>query len=154
MGKIEDSLGYLEEQRIHYRNIRKRYARSRRIVESIALGSGSLSVMLTTSGVAASMSGIGITIGAPLGILGSLLGLVSGGLTVLAKKLTDKVSKNEKALMLVKSKISSTNQLISKSLTDGKIDEKEFDFILKEVENYELLRNELRKSSRLKVVTK
>jgi len=103
-----------------------------------------LSVILTGSGVTTSLTGPGIIVGAPLSAVGGLLGLISASCTVFTKKLTKKVTKHENTIQIAKSKEDSISDLVSKALSDNKIDEKEFEHIMTELHKYEKLKSSIR----------
>jgi hypothetical protein len=70
------------------------------------------------------------------------------------KKLTVKVSKHERTIQLIKSKQNSINDLVSKALSNDKIDEEEFTFIMSELSKYNTLKSEIRVKSNKEYVKK
>jgi len=142
--KINTVLSQLGSEVKHYENVRKKYSKIRGIFHKTAVATGALSVILTGSGVATSLTGPGIVVGVPLSSVGGLLGLISASCTVFTKKLTRKVTKHENTIQLAKSKEDSISDLVSKALSDNKIDEKEFEHIMNELQKYEKLKSSIR----------
>ena len=145
--KINMILSELSAEVKHYDGVRKKYNKTRSVTHAIALSSGTLSALLTSSGIATSLTGPGILVGIPLSAIGGLCGIISAVATVATKKLTQKVSKHEKTTMLCKSKINTISDLISKALHNNRIDENEFALIMAESNKYEQLKNEIRQKS-------
>jgi len=143
--KVNMALAQLGSEVKHYENVRKKYAKMRGILHKTAVAAGTLSVILTGSGVATSLTGPGILVGVPLSAVGGLLGLISAICTVFTRKLTKKVTKHENTVQLAKSKENSINDLVSKALSDNSIDEKEFGYIMAELQKYETLKSNIRK---------
>ena len=85
--------------------------------------------------------------GAPIGIASASLTLIFS-LTGIVKKLLNitrnKKNKNDKILMLAKSKLSSIETLISQALIDMEISHEQFITILKEKDKYEKMKDNLR----------
>ena len=145
--KINMILSELGAEAKHYDSVRKKYNKTRSVTHAIALSSGTLSALLTSSGIATSLTGPGIVVGIPLSAIGGLCGIISAVATVATKKLTQKVSKHEKTTILCKSKINTISDLISKALHNNRIDENEFALIMAESNKYEQLKNEIRQKS-------
>ena len=68
-------------------------------------------------------------------------------MTVGGKRFNTKITKHEKTVSLVESSALSISKLISKALNDCRISDTEFNLILREVEQYHLLKKGLRSSS-------
>ena len=87
-------------------------------------------------------------IGAPVGIASASLTLIFSLTTGIIKKLLNitrnKKKKHNKILMLAKSKLDSTETLISQALIDPDISHEEFIGILKEKDKYERMKEKLR----------
>ena len=91
-------------------------------------------------------------IGAPVGIASACFTLIFSLTTGIVKKLLDitrkKEKKHDKTLMLVKSKLSSINKLISQALIDVDISHEQFVTILKEKDRYEMMKENLRNKNK------
>ena len=77
-----------------------------------------------------------IIVGAPLGAVGVFCGAESAALTNLGKKLSLKVTKHKKIYPLATAKHNSINALVSKSLNDSVVTDREFQIINSELEKY------------------
>jgi hypothetical protein len=142
--KVNMVLSQLESEHKHYEKVRKKYNRARSFFHGTAVASASLSALFTASGIGTSLTGPGIVVGIPLSALGGFLGIVSASCGIATKKLTKKVSKHEKTIQLIKSKENSINDMVSKALSNDKIDEEEFAFIMKELNKYNTLKSKIR----------
>lgn len=105
---------------------------------------GSFAAVLSASGVARSLTGPGVIIGAALGGLAALLGVASAILTDASKKLGFKVTKHEKIHSLAISKCTSIHDLVSNALNDNSITDREFQLISTELEQYFNLKESMR----------
>ena len=94
--KICDIQTALKNSIAHYQGVRKKYTRSRAILNGVALTTGSLSVILSASGLAVSLSGLGIVVGVPLGAIGGIFGIVSASMVKIGKRIAVKISKHER----------------------------------------------------------
>ena len=100
---------------------------------------------VTTGGV--SIISFASAIGAPVGIVSACFTLIFSLTTGIVKKLLDitrkKKKKNDKILMLAKSKRNSIDTLISQTLIDMTISHEEFITVLKEKDRYEIMKGNL-----------
>ena len=128
--KICDCQKELENEISHYKQIRKKYKRVKSIASSIATSTGIITFLLTWSGLAVSVNGIGIAVGGPLVGIAGLMGLISTAFGVGSGRSNKKISKHEKAISLAESKHLSISRLISKALNDGSVSDSEFNLIL------------------------
>jgi len=144
LNKVNMVLSQLGAEVKHYKNVRKKYCKIRGILHKTAVTTGVLSVILTASGISTALTGPGVLIGIPLSGVGGLLGLITASCTIFTKKLTKKITKHENTIQLAKSKEDSICDLVSKALSDNKIDEKEFEYIMSELKKYEKLKNDIR----------
>ena len=91
-------------------------------------------------------------IGAPLGVILSSVGLGLGISSIIihkVQKLFDsKAKKHDKIKTLAESKLDSISGIYSKAVEDIDISHQEFQFILKEIEHYRLLKKEIRVKSK------
>ena len=102
-------------------------------------------INVTTWGV--SIISFANAIGAPVGIANACFTLIFSLTTRIVKKLLDitrkKKKKNDKILMLAKSKLNSIDTLISQALIDMTISHEEFITVLKEKDRYEIMKGNL-----------
>ena len=144
LNKANLILAYLEGQTKHYKEVRKKYVRARSVLHNVSITAGSLSVALTTSGLATSLTGPGSIVGIPLGAVGGVCGIISAFSAGMMKKLSAKISKHDTTIAVSQAKVNTITDLVSKALRDGKIDDVEFSLILAEEEKYEKLKSEVR----------
>ena len=67
----------LENEISHYRRISKKYKRAKTIISAFATSTGVLTVVLSSAGLTASLTGIGALAGAPLAGIAGLMGIAS-----------------------------------------------------------------------------
>ena len=101
--------------------------------QNTAVATGTLSVVLSSSSLATTLSGFGLVIAAPVAGVSALLGAISAGCTAVHKRFTRKVVKHENTVTLAQSKLNSVSELFSKALTDGEISDEEFTLIVTRV---------------------
>ena len=123
----------------------KKYKRVHAIAHTSSTLTGFSAAVLSSTGLAVSLSGIGVIAGAPLAGIAGLLGFISTVMTIGSKKMNTKITKHEKTVSLAESSQLSISKLISKAMNDGQISDVEFNLILREVEQYHSLKNGLRK---------
>ena len=143
--KISDCQKELENEISHYRRISKKYKRAKTIINAFAATTGALTVVLSSASFATLLSGIGAIIGAPIAGIAALLGTFSTAASASSGRLNKKVTKHEKTISLAESKHLSVSRLVSKAMSDGSISDLEFNLILREIENYYSLKDQLRR---------
>ena len=134
----------ISEQVEHYRLVLKRYKKARKAVHYSAVGLGSVSVVLSSGAIAASLTGVGVIVGAPVAGVAASIGFASTSLTVLTKKLDRKVDKHSRLLSLATAKHDSINCCVSQALNDNTVSDKEFELVTREMEKYRQLKETLR----------
>ena len=142
--KICDCQKELENEISHYRKVSKKYKRANSIAHTSSTLTGVLAAVLSSTGLAVSLSGIGVIAGAPLAGIAGLLGFISTTMTIGSKKLNKKITKHEKIVSLAEAKHLLINKLISKAFNDGSVSDVEFDLIIHEVEQYKIMKKGLR----------
>ena len=147
--KISDCQKELENEISHYRRISKKYKRAKTIINAFATSTGVLTVVLSSAGLRASLTGIGALAGAPLAGITGLMGIASTAIGISSGRLNKKVTKHEKTISLAESKHLSMSRLVSKALTDGEVSDVEFNLNLREIENYYSLKGQLRREVRI-----
>ena len=147
--KICDCQKELENEISHYRRISKKYKRAKAIISSFTASTGVLTVVLSSASLATSLNLIGALAGAPLAGIAALMGIASTAAGVGSGRLNTKVTKHEKTISLAESKHLSVSRLVSRALTDGSISDAEFNLILREIENYYSLKDQMRRKARI-----
>ena len=103
----------------------------------LSILSGSISIALFAS-----------VIGVPAGIIGATCGftfaITSGFIKKFLKTIRNKKKKHNKIVMLVRSKLNSIGNQISKALTDNEISHKDFETIINEENKYRELKENIR----------
>jgi hypothetical protein len=75
-------------------------------------------------------------------------GCVAAASSIGNKMLLRKLEKHEQIMTLAQSKLNSISNIMSKALSDSAIDDREFEIIVQEYENYLELKNALRNKTR------
>ena len=143
--KINDCQQELQNEISHYRRISKKYKRAKTIINAFAATTGTLTVVLSTASLATLLSGIGAIAGAPIAGIAALLGTFSTAASASSGRLNKQVTKHEKTISLAESHHLSVSKLVSKAMTDGVVSDAEFNLILREIENYNSLKSQLRR---------
>ena len=127
-----------------------------RVVKAIYAVDTSLIVTTVLTGstsIAAFATGIGLPVGLVLSGTSLALSLGSGITRKSCNSFIIKQKKHEEIRLLAETKLDSIQNLISKALKDATISDIEFDQVLKELERYRLLKQEIRQKSKKKIDT-
>ena len=92
----------------------------------------------------APLSGVGILAAIPLGIASGILVCTSIACEQISKSLDKKSVKHQSTVTLIRSKINTIEDLVSKSLIDNNISDEEFSLIIEELKKFEKLKAEIR----------
>ena len=122
----------------------KKYKRAKKIVNWSATGSGVLSASLSTASLGSALSVVGLPASIPLGSVGGAFALVSSGLIIASKKLDSKVKKHQEIVTLAIAKRDTVYRLHSKALADNQISDSEFQLIMAEFSQYNVLKEAVR----------
>ena len=87
---------------------------------------------------------MGIPAAIPLGGVGGLFALASSGLIIASKKLESKIKKHQEIVTLTIAKGETVNKLYSKALADNQITDREFQLIMDEFLQYNVLKEGIR----------
>ena len=135
--KIDEIEKFLREE-INYRGKLVKRCKRRAAAMSIA------TAVLGISSVVTVITGVGTAVTIPLGVSTVVLGL--------SHKLFDsKVKKHDKIKTLAKSKLNSISSLVSKAIKDTHISHDEYHFILKEIEHYREMKEQIQAKSKKEV---
>ena len=104
--------------------------------------------LLEIASVATLTTGVGIPVSIVLASTGLLLGLGSGIIHKTQKIFESKAKKHDKIKTLAESKLDSISELISKAIEDTRISHDEYQFILKEIEHYRAMKEQIRTKSK------
>ena len=128
----------------HYRLVLKRFKKARKAVHYSAVGLGAVAAALSSGALAASLTGVGIVVGAPAAGVAASTGVASTGLTVLNKKLDHIVDKHSRLYSLAIAKHDTINRSVSQALNDNRVSDSEFQLISREMQKYRDLKETLR----------
>ena len=103
LAKINEFSKELDNQARHYQLVAKKYKRAKTFLHYTAVSVGSVSGALSAAGVASGLTGIGMIVAAPLGIIAAVFGFSSTSsvaLTGVCKKLDPKIYKHRDIVSL------------------------------------------------------
>ena len=118
------------------KSLYKKYKRGINITDGV-------DTLLISSSVILAGVGIAIPVLLPVQIVAAVCGSVGVCIKLIRRRLTTKSNKHYKIKTIADSKLNSVKDLISKSLSDGKINEIEFKIILDELEKYNNLKENI-----------
>ena len=147
MDQISEILDRLKSDHSKYIGVRDKYARVRSISAKLIVGSTLITTILTGTGIATTLSGPGVIVGVPLVVVGGCVSSIPICLGVLAKFLSNKISKHNKTISLIESSQTSISILVSEGLSDGLIDTEEFNKIELAFNEYTTDRLKIRRDS-------
>ena len=105
---------------------------------------GAATAALSSGAVVTSITGIRVLVRAPIAAIATLSGAASTGLSVINKKLEQKVNKHTKIHALTLAKHDSINSTVSQALDDNNVSDNEFKLIAGEMQKYRQLKESLR----------
>ena len=144
MQKANEIAAALNAKVVHYRSVAKKYKRAKKIVNWCATGSGLLSAGLSTASLGSAISVVGLPASIPHCGVGGTFALVSSGLIIASKKLDSKIKKHQEFVSLAIAKRDTVCRLQSKALSDNQISDSEFQLIIAEFSQYNLLKEAVR----------
>ena len=86
MRKVNEIAPALAKEVVHYRLVREKYKRAKTFVNWAAGVLGSLSGLASSAGLASALTGFGIPVAVPSGVVSGLFSVTSSGLIVARKK--------------------------------------------------------------------
>ena len=144
MQKANEVSAALNAEVVHYRGIAKKYKRAKKTTNWVAAGSGLISTACSSASFGSALTVVGIPAAIPLGGLGGLFALASSGLIITSKKLDSKIKKHQEIVTLAIAKRDTVCRLHSKALADNKISDDEFQLIMAEFQQYNVLKEAVR----------
>ena len=109
-----------------------------------AAGFGLASTACSSASFGSALTVVGIPVAISLGGLGGLFALASSGLIIASKKLDSKIKKHQEIVTLAIAKRDTVCRLHSKALADNKISDGEFQLIMAEFQQYNVLKEAVR----------
>ena len=144
MQKVNEVSAALNKEVVHYRGVAKKYKRAKKTTNWVAAGSGLISTACSSASFGSALSVVGIPAAIPLGGLGGFFALASSGLIIASKKLDSKIKKHQEIVTLAISKRDTVYRLHSNALSNNMISDSEFQLIMTEFEQYNVLKEAVR----------
>ena len=144
MRKINEISATLHGKVAHYRTVAKKYKRAKKFVNLGAGGTSVLSAVFSSANFGSAISVIGLSATIPLGGVAGGFALVSSGLIVASKKLDSKIKKHQEIVTLALAKRDTVDRLLSKALTNNNVSDDEFENIMAEYSQYNVLKAAVR----------
>ena len=116
----------MAEETEYYRLVLKKYKKAQKALSFTVAGLGVVTTAMSSGAVASALTGVGIVVAVPLGIVGAVCGAVSTGLVAASKKVENKVNKHARTSLLASFKHATINALVSKALDNNSISDAEF----------------------------
>ena len=140
--KIEEAEEFLRNEVKERDKLVKRFKRRAKTSEVISL----TSTAAATSAGAATITTL--PVGIPLGAVSLILGSGAATSHIAQKIFNSKTKKNDKIKTLAESKLDTISSIVSKAVEDSQISHQEYQLILKEVEHYRKMKEEIRTKSK------
>ena len=102
------------------------------------------STVLSSASLASTLSVIGLPAAIPLDGVGGAFAAASSGLIFASKKLDSKIKKHQEIVTLAIAKRDTVNRLLSKALADNQISDGEFQWLMTEFSQYNVLKDAVR----------
>ena len=144
MQKVNEISAALNKEVGHYRAVAKKYKRTKKVFNWSAAGSSVLSAAFSSASFGSALSFVGLPATIPLGVVGGCFALASSGFIIACKKLDSKINKHQEIVTLAIAKRDTIDRLLSKALTDNLISDSEFQLIMTEFSQYNLLKDSVR----------
>ena len=142
--KANEISAALNAEVIHYRSVAKKYKRAKKVTNFSAAGSGLISTACSSASLGSALTIVGIPAAIPLGGVGGFFALASSGLIIASKKLDLKIKKHQEIVTLAVAKRDTVCRLHSKALADNSISDIEFQLIMAEFSQYNVLKEAVR----------
>ena len=144
MQKVNEISAALNKEVSHYRAAAKKYKCTKKVFNWSAAGSSVLSAAFSSASFGSALSFVGLPATIPLGVVGGCFALASSGFIIAWKKLDSKIKKHQEIVTLAIAKCYTIDRLLSKALTDNLISDSEFQLIMTEFSQYNLLKDSVR----------
>ena len=144
MQKANEVSASLNAEVVHYRAVAKKYKRAKKVAHWSAAGCSIFSIVVSSAGLASALSVVGLPAAIPLGGVGGAFAAASSGLIIASKKLESKIKKHQEIVTLAIAKGDTVYRLYSKVLADNQITDREFQLIMDEFSQYNVLKEAIR----------
>ena len=142
--KANEVSAALNAEVVHYRGVAKKYKRAKKAANWSATGFSVFSALLSGAGIASALTLVGLPASASLAGLGGVFAGVSAGILFASKKLDSKIKKHQEIVTLAIAKRDTVDRLLSKALVDNQISDDEFQLLMAEFSQYNLLKDSVR----------
>ena len=146
--KIDELEHFLRDEVTSRAKLAKQFKRR---ANAVNISSTTVVTVITTleiGAVATLSTGIGAPIGIGLASAGIFLGIASAILHKTQKVFDSKAKKHDNIKTLAEAKLDSISGLVSKAIEDANVSHQEYQLILKEVEHYRSLKEQIRTKSK------
>ena len=144
MQKANEVSAALNAEVVHYRSVAKKYKHAKKVANWSAAGSSIISTAFSSTSLGSALSVVGIPAAILLGGIGGAFPLASSGLIIASKKLDSKIKKHQEIVTLAIAKRDTVYRLHSKALADNQITDGEFQLIMAEFSQYNVLKEAVR----------
>ena len=142
--KVNEISASLNKEVVHYRAVAKKYKRVKKSVNWDAALSSGLSAVFSSASFGSALSVVGLPATIPLGGVGGAFALASSGLTIASKKLDSTIKKHQEIVTLAIAKRDTVDRMLSKALADNQFSDNEFQLIMTEFSQYNVLKDAVR----------
>lgn len=146
LNRINDILNELKQEKKHYETVYKKYKILHKTLYTTQLAANSSSVISATCTAGSLVSGVGAVTTVPLGFISVASGCMGILLGIFDQKTLKKMKKHSKLVQLA---ATMNSEIIQKYLNHQHITKEEFSEVLKLLEKYYSLKEELRSKSQL-----
>ena len=144
MQKANEVSAALNAGVVHYRGVAKKYKFAKKVANWSAAGSSIISTAFSNASLGSALSVVGLAAAIPLGGVGGAFALAYSGLIIASKKLDSKIKKHQEIVTLAIAKRDTVYRLHSKALADNQISDSEFQLIMAEFSQYNVLKEAVR----------
>ena len=144
MQKVNEISAALNKEVGHYRAVAKKYKRVKKVFNWSAAGSSFLSAAFSSASLGSALSFVGLPAAIPLGGVGGAFAIVSSGLIIASKRFESKIKKHQEIVTLAIAKRDTVDRLLSKALVNNQISDGEFQLIMAEYSQYNVLKDSVR----------
>ena len=144
MQKANEVSAALDAEVVHYRSVPKKYKYAKKVANWKAAGSSIISTAFSSASLGSALYVVGPPAAILLGGVGGAFVLASSGLIIASKKLDSKIKKHQEIVTLAIAKRDTVYRLHSKALADNQISDSEFQLIMAEFSQYNVLKEAVR----------
>ena len=152
--KINEIQVFLEKEVATREALSKKYFRAAKIVDNV----DTVLITITLGAGAGGIALLSTVVTSPIVIPLEGMALFTGLLSIIGKysvkKSTSTAEKHEKIKTIASAKLDTITSHVSKSLSDNKVIDEEFQLILEELEKYKVMKEEVRSKTKKKIATK